>query len=71
VKFDRYRLMGLAGRANTNNRPPTELSWSGKDQLETIAPGSVGTYQPLVYSDNLIAVVGYDPWINPDGSLRQ
>ena len=70
VKFDRYRLMGVAGRVNTSNGEATDLLPGHKDQLEQIAPGSVAAYQPLVYRGNLVAVVAYDPWINPDGSLR-
>ncbi len=69
-RFDRYRLIGVAGRVNTNHDVPTELLSGHKDQLEAIAPGSIAAYQPVVYSGNLVAVVGYDPWINPDGTLR-
>jgi hypothetical protein len=70
-RFDRYRLMGIAGRVNTSGSAPTELPPGNKRELEQVAPGSVAAYQPMVYPDNLVAVVGYDPWINPDGSLRQ
>jgi len=69
VKFDRYRLMGIAGRVDATSGPPGDLL-GNKDELEQIAPGSVAAYQPVFYPDNLVAVVGYDPWINPDGSVR-
>jgi hypothetical protein len=71
VKFDRYRLMGIAGRVNALDGAPTDLLSGNKNQLERIASGSVEAYEPLVYPDNFVAVVGYDPWINPNGSLRQ
>lgn len=70
-KFDRYRLLGIAGRVNMGNSAAADLLPGHKDELEQLAPGSVATYQPLVYSGNGVAVVAYDPWINPDGSLRQ
>jgi len=69
-RFDRYRIMGVAGRVNTRNAVPTALLSGQQADLEQIAPGSVDAYQPVIYSDNLVAMVGYDPWITPDGTLR-
>jgi hypothetical protein len=69
-RFDRFRSIGVAGRVNTTNTPPSRLLSGHTDQLELIAPGAVSAYEPLVYPDNLVAVVGYDPWINSDGSIR-
>jgi len=69
-RFDRYRLIGVAGRVNTGNSSPADLLSGHQDQLEQLAPGAAMAYEPVVYLDNLVAVVGYDPWINPDGSLR-
>jgi hypothetical protein len=69
-RFDRYRLIGVAGRVNTFGGPANELLSGHRDQLEQIAPGAVAAYEPLVYSGNLVAVVGYDPWINSDGTIR-
>jgi hypothetical protein len=69
-RFDRYRIMGIAGRVNTRNAVPTALLSGQQADLEQIAPGSVDAYQPVIYSDNLVAMVGYDPWITPDGTLR-
>ncbi len=68
-RFDRYRLLGVAGSV-VNNQQPQVLPESDKTQLEQIAPGSVAAYQPQEYENSLVAVVGYDPWINQDGSLR-
>jgi hypothetical protein len=69
-RFDRYRIMGVAGRVNTRNGVPTALLSGQQADLKQIAPGSVDAYQPVIYSDNLVAMVGYDPWITPDGTLR-
>jgi hypothetical protein len=69
-RFDRFRLLGVAGRVDTTTTPPTDIGSGPESALEQIAPGSVATYQPLDYPDNLVAVVGYDPWINPDGTTR-
>jgi hypothetical protein len=69
-RFDRFRLIGAAGRVNTSNSQPAALLSGESDDLEAIAPGAIAAYEPVVYPDNLVAVVGYDPWINPDGSLR-
>ncbi len=69
-EFDRFRLIGVAGRVNTTNSQPAALLSGESGDLEAIAPGALAAYEPLVYPDNLVAVVGSDPWINPDGSLR-
>ena len=66
-RFDRFRLMGVAGRVDAN-QAPTPLLSGHKQELESIAPGSVAAYQPAVYQDPVVAVVGYDPWINADGT---
>ncbi|MDQ6675367.1 MAG: hypothetical protein M3069_32320 [Chloroflexota bacterium] len=69
-RFDRFRLMGVAGRLNTSNSQPAALLSGESRDLEAIAPGAMASYEPVAYPDNLVSVVGYDPWINPDGSLR-
>jgi hypothetical protein len=77
-KFDRYRLMGVAGRVDTTGASPRPLVFTpglpddaeGESTLEKIAPGAFETYQPVAYPDNLVAVVAYNPWVNSDGSLR-
>jgi hypothetical protein len=69
-RFDRFRLLGVAGRVDSSGSPPTSLPTGHQRQLDGLAPGSVAAYEPVVYADNLVAVVGYDAWINPDGSLR-
>jgi hypothetical protein len=69
-QFDRFRLVGVSGRVNVTGGSASALLSGHVDQLEAIAPGAAAAYQPLVYPDNLVAVVGYDPWINSDGSLR-
>lgn len=69
-RFDRFRLVGAAGRVNTSSSQPAALLSGESRELEAIAPGSITAYEPLVYPDNLVAVVGSDPWINADGSFR-
>jgi hypothetical protein len=69
-RFDRFRLVGVAGRVDTTNTSPSSLLAGQKDQLEQIAPGAAAAYAPLVYPDNLVAIVGFDPWINSDGVVR-
>ena len=69
-RFDRYRLVGVAGRVNTSNAAPTALLSGELADLEQIAPGSGNAYQPVAYGDNAVAVVGYDPWISADGRTR-
>jgi hypothetical protein len=69
-RFDRYRLIGSAGRVDTSETPPTVLLSGEADELEALAPGVIAAYAPVSYTDNVVAVVGYDPWINPDGSIR-
>ena len=49
---------------------PMAVPSAAQGKLEQIAPGSVAAYQPVIYPDNLVAVVGYDPWVTPDGTLR-
>jgi len=67
--FDRFRLFGVAGRVNTAN-PPVPLMYGPLQTLERLAPGSSDAYQPVDYKGSLVAVVAYDPWMNPNGSLR-
>jgi hypothetical protein len=67
--FDRFRLFGVAGHVNTTD-PPVALLYGPLQTLEQLAPGSVEAYQPVDYKNSLIAIVAYDPWLNPDGSLR-
>ena len=69
-RFDRYRLVGIAGRVNTSQAAPTALLSGEQSALEQIAPGSGDAYQPVAYGDNAVAVVGYDPWISADGRTR-
>jgi hypothetical protein len=69
-RFDKYRLIGVAGRVNTGTAPMADLLSGEAEGVERIAPGALAAYQPHVYSDNFVAVVGYDPWINSDGSVR-
>ena len=69
-RFDPYRVIGVAGRVNPNNSTPIAVPSAAQGKLEQIAPGSVAAYQPVIYPDNLIAVVGYDPWLTSDGTLR-
>jgi hypothetical protein len=69
-RFDKYRLLGVAGRVDASSSSPTDLLSGHQNQLEQLAPGAVAAYEPLVYPDNLVAVIGYDLWINPDGSIR-
>lgn len=69
-RFDRFRLIGAAGRVNVTSSQPAALLSGESSDLEAIAPGAMATYEPVVYPDNLVAVVGYDSWINPDGSTR-
>jgi len=69
-RFGRYRLIGAAGRVDTSGSPAKAIQVGQADALEAIAPGSVAAYSPLSYPDNLVAVVGYDPWLNPDGTMR-
>jgi hypothetical protein len=69
-RFDPYRVIGVAGRVNANNSTPIAVPSAAQGKLEQIAPGSVAAYQPVIYPDNLIAVVGYDPWLTSDGTLR-
>ncbi len=68
--FDRFRLFGVAGRVNVTNSPVPLMPFH-QETLERLAPGSVEAYQPVNYQDSLVAVVAYDPWMNPNGSLRQ
>ncbi len=69
-RFDRYRLVGVAGRVNTSQAASTALLSGEQSDLEQIAPGSGDAYQPVAYGDNAVAVVGYDPWISADGRTR-
>lgn len=69
-RFDRYRLIGAAGRVDTSGSPATAIQVGQADALEAIAPGSITAYSPLSYPDNVVAVVGYDPWLNPNGTIR-
>lgn len=68
-RFDRFRLVGVAGRID-NSKPPAPLLPFDQQTLEQLAPGSMQVYQPVNYSDSLVAVVAYDPWINPNGTIR-
>jgi hypothetical protein len=68
-QFDRYRLMGVAGRVDVSQTPKPLLVGELQD-LEQLAPGSTTAYQPIVeYDDSPIAIVAYDLWINSDGTL--
>jgi hypothetical protein len=69
-RFDPYRVIGVAGRVNVNNSAAMPVPSTALGKLEELAPGSVAAYEPVIYPDNLIAVVGYDPWVTPDGTLR-
>ena len=69
VKKDNWEAY-VAGRVNANNSTPIAVPSAAQGKLEQIAPGSVAAYQPVIYPDNLIAVVGYDPWLTSDGTLR-
>jgi hypothetical protein len=67
--YDRFRLFGVAGHVDTSG-PSTVLDLASGYTLEEVAPGSVAAYQPVIYMNGIVAVVAYDPWVNPDGSLR-
>jgi hypothetical protein len=69
-RFDRYRLIGVSGRVDTSGSAGAAIPAGEADALETIAPGAMAAYNPLSYPDNVVAVVGYDPWLNADGSMR-
>ena len=69
-RFDRYRLIGVSGRVDTTQSPAVAVVPAQADELEAIAPGAIAAYGPDVYPDNVVAVVGYDPWINSDGTMR-
>jgi len=67
--FDRFRLVGVAGRVDTSKAPIGLLPFD-QQTLEQLAPGSLQAYQPVNYATSLVAIVAYDPWINPNGSMR-
>jgi hypothetical protein len=69
-RFDRYRLIGASGRVDTSGSAGAAIPAGEADALETIAPGVMAAYNLLSYPDNVVAVVGYDPWLNADGSMR-
>jgi hypothetical protein len=69
-RFDRYRILGVAGRVDSKNLGPAPLLPGNEAELEAVAPGSVGAYLPVRYAGNIVAVVGMDPWISADGTLR-
>jgi hypothetical protein len=67
--FDRYRLMGVAGRLDAS-QAPIPLDNSELQPFESVAPGSTQAYAPILeYDDSPIAIVACDPWITTDGML--